>query len=275
MKIFVKILFIAVFYFTEMPAYPSENSESIECINPGSILVVEDNSKKGNLFLNGITAPLPPVYTEANKRIFLIGIDLYSEKITYRIDKKEYIKNVCKIEFPVERLKLPPDRVFLKSEDIVRVEKEKDEMEGIWKNIDKDSYIDGDFILPVTGEVRENFGLRRIINGEPRSPHTGVDIIADEGNPVFAPNNGRIIYKKDTFFGGNSLIIEHGAGLYTIYFHLKDILKEKGELVKKGEVIGTVGKTGRASGPHLHWGARLLGARVNPLYLLDISKKTR
>ncbi len=100
-----------------------------------------------------------------------------------------------------------------------------------------------------------------------------MDIYAEEGMDVKASNNGKVVFVRNTFFGGNSVVIDHGWGIYTMYFHLKDVFVKEGSFVKKGDVIGTVGKTGRATGPHLHWGLRILGARADPLYLPGISKR--
>jgi len=109
-----------------------------------------------------------------------------------------------------------------------------------------------------------------MINDEPRSPHTGIDIIAPEGSPVRATNNGKVILTDDLFFSGNSIILDHGQGLYTMYFHLSKFLVKVGQKVGKGDIIGLMGSTGRASGPHLHWGVRLQETRVDPISLMSL-----
>jgi murein DD-endopeptidase MepM/ murein hydrolase activator NlpD len=121
--------------------------------------------------------------------------------------------------------------------------------------------------MPTDGPILNSFGRRRIINGEPRNPHTGEDIAAPEGAPVVASNSGVVRLIADHFFSGHSVFIDHGDGLYTMYFHLSKALVVPSQRVRKGEMIGLVGASGRATGPHLHWGARLNGARVNPLAL--------
>jgi murein DD-endopeptidase MepM/ murein hydrolase activator NlpD len=121
--------------------------------------------------------------------------------------------------------------------------------------------------MPTEGSVQYTFGRRRVINGQPRNPHTGEDISAPQGAPVAAINYGTVRLVADQFFSGKSVVIDHGLGLYSMYFHLSEIAVRVGDLVAKSQVIGAVGATGRASGPHLHWGVRLNGARVNPLSL--------
>lgn len=134
---------------------------------------------------------------------------------------------------------------------------------------------DKGFILPVEGRISGQFGNQRIFNGIPKNPHTGVDIAAPEGTPVKAAGDGKVILSgKDYFYTGNMVIIDHGQGLQTIYAHLKEATVKEGDFVVKGDVIGTVGKTGRATGAHLHWGASLNNVRFKPHSLLDINNKT-
>ncbi|MBI3059358.1 MAG: M23 family metallopeptidase [Deltaproteobacteria bacterium] len=128
---------------------------------------------------------------------------------------------------------------------------------------------DGRFVAPVSGGITSPFGLRRVVNGWPRSPHGGVDLKAASGTEILAANHGRVVLREEFFFSGKSLVLDHGGGLYTMYFHLADFRVEKDSQVRKGDLIGWAGKTGRVTGPHLHWGVRLNGARVDPFELLE------
>ena len=131
------------------------------------------------------------------------------------------------------------------------------------------------FIVPVEGKISGHFGNQRIFNNVPKSPHTGTDIAAPEGTPVKAASDGKVILSgHDYFYTGNMVIIDHGQGLQTIYAHLKEAKVKAGDVVKQGDVIGLVGKTGRATGAHLHWGASLNNVRFRPHSLLDINTKT-
>jgi hypothetical protein len=124
------------------------------------------------------------------------------------------------------------------------------------------------FVAPLPVEISSPFGYRRVINGKPRAPHTGVDLRAPTGTEVSAANDGRVVLVGDFFFNGKSVVLDHGAGIYTMYFHLSEIKVEHGAAVRKGDVIALSGMSGRVTGPHLHWGARLNGARVDPLELV-------
>ncbi len=125
------------------------------------------------------------------------------------------------------------------------------------------------FIRPVPQEASaSSFGLRRIINGTPRAPHSGTDLSAPAGTEVLAANDGRVVLVGNFFFAGGSVVIDHGGGVFTMYFHLSEFKVEEGAAVRKGDVIALSGATGRVTGAHLHWGARLGSARVDPLELL-------
>jgi len=129
----------------------------------------------------------------------------------------------------------------------------------------------GPFILPHDGRMAPNFGERRVYNNVPRSTHSGVDIAAPAGDPVRASNTGRVVLARELYFSGNTVILDHGLGLFTLYCHFSRIHVRRGDLVQKGDVIGFVGSTGRSTGPHLHWGARILRSRVDPLALLNLT----
>jgi murein DD-endopeptidase MepM/ murein hydrolase activator NlpD len=125
------------------------------------------------------------------------------------------------------------------------------------------------FIRPVPQESSSSFGYRRIINGKPRAPHSGADLRAPVGTEVLAANHGRVVLIGDYFFAGQSVVLDHGGGLYTMYFHLSEFKVDAGATVRRGDVIALSGMSGRVTGPHLHWAARLGNARVDPMELIQ------
>jgi hypothetical protein len=176
---------------------------------------------------------------------------------------------VLDAHFPVQRLTVPRPFVELDAASLERAGREKAVLDRLWETVTPQQLWRGPFRVPLDGAGPPfGFGVRRIINGEPRSPHTGVDFSAPAGAPVFASNAGIAVLVADHFFAGTSVVLDHGLGLYTMYFHLQESLVQPGQRVDAGQVIARVGSTGRATGPHLHWGGRLFGARIDPRALL-------
>lgn len=159
--------------------------------------------------------------------------------------------------------------------DLKEIERERRELgRAITHRKAGDAWRNG-FIEPIEGRISGHFGNQRIFNGVSKSPHTGVDIAAPEGTPVKASGDGVVILSgKDYFYTGNMVVIDHGQSLQTIYAHLKEAAVKEGDIVNKGDIIGYVGQTGRATGPHLHWGASLNNVRFRPHSLLDINEKS-
>ncbi len=152
--------------------------------------------------------------------------------------------------------------------DLERIKREQKQIAadlGHWSDV---TPVTLDFLKPVDGPLSSPFGLRRYFNDQPRKPHSGLDIAAGEGAPIRAPAPGTVIDTGEFFFNGNTVFIDHGQGLITMYCHMSRIDVKPGQRVAADEVIGAVGKTGRVTGPHLHWGVSLNNARVDPLLFL-------
>ncbi|RMH20717.1 MAG: M23 family metallopeptidase [Gammaproteobacteria bacterium] len=148
--------------------------------------------------------------------------------------------------------------------DLKRIRREKKQMIKAFQHWSPNINPDSAFILPAKGPFSSPFGLRRFFNGEPRKPHSGLDIAADEGSPLKAPASGRILLTGHFFFNGNTVMIDHGQGLISMLCHLQQIDVEPGQMVHQGERIGRVGHTGRATGPHVHWSVSLNNNRIDP-----------
>jgi murein DD-endopeptidase MepM/ murein hydrolase activator NlpD len=173
--------------------------------------------------------------------------------------------------FPVQRLSLPKSMVDLSPEDERRASAESTRLRALFDTVGPERLWRGPFTKPVaTNAKAEGFGSRRVINGKPRSPHSGVDFAAPAGTPVVASNRGRVALVVEFFFGGRLVALDHGEGLYTLYMHLDRAEVVEGALVERGSIIGAVGSTGRATGTHLHWGAHLRSARIDPDALLKL-----
>jgi murein DD-endopeptidase MepM/ murein hydrolase activator NlpD len=219
----------------------------------------------------------PPGY------VGLLGIDMQDDPGTYElaVDVKRgeqtkrlsYNVLVAKEKFAVEHLKLPKDKVDLDEKSVARWKAEQEQVKQALAENSALRLWRSNFVEPVNGKRTGIFGSVRIMNGQPRNPHNGEDIGAPLGTDVAATNDGIVRLTADHFFSGKGIFVDHGLGFYSMYFHLSEILVKDGDLVKAGQIIGKVGATGRATGPHLHWGVKLNGARVNPYALLDLPFK--
>jgi len=154
-------------------------------------------------------------------------------------------------------------------EDMVRIQAESAEMKQAFQSWNEELTPTFSMLPPVDGIRSSSFGHKRFFNGEPRAPHSGMDIAADEGTPIVAPAAGRIVATGNYFFNGNTIILDHGHGLISLYCHMNTIDVEVGRHVIAGEQIGRVGQTGRVTGPHLHWSVNLNNTRIDPAFFLS------
>jgi len=169
-----------------------------------------------------------------------------------------------------ERLTLPPAKVTPTDPAVLkRIEKERALLADLFSRQQTPPLWES-FAHPVADPVGSPFGLRRILNGQPKSPHAGVDFRSVAGTPVRAAARGTVAFAGDLFYTGQTVILDHGEGLFSLYAHLQTIDCSRGQLLDAGTVLGRVGSTGRSSGPHLHWGVKLRGDRVDPLALTEL-----
>jgi len=212
----------------------------------------------------------------------LLGIDLEKAPGTYPLLVRVHVAPTgpksCTLQVPVragkfavEKLQVAPEFVEPSPEQIKRADQEGERLHAILDQITTQKLWSGDFRVPLDGVTTGgNFGKRRILNGQPRSPHSGVDFPALTGTLVHAAQSGRVALAEELFFGGNTVVVDHGLGIYTSYNHLSEIDVKAGDELQSGQVVGKVGATGRVTGPHLHWGLTIQRARVNPLQLVKL-----
>jgi murein DD-endopeptidase MepM/ murein hydrolase activator NlpD len=210
-----------------------------------------------------------------------LGADLTTKPGRYEVlvkipdssSEKKLEVEIREKDYGVRRLTLPKNMVDLDPDTLQRVRKESGLMISLWEAQPSIPRWNGPFLRPISGEVQGPFGQRSIINNQPRAPHSGIDLKAEKGTPIKAMNHGRVVLTGDHFFSGLSVVIDHGGGIQSMYFHLDRILVQKEEMVAKGHIIGIVVSTGRATGAHLHWGIRINGARIDPLQLIALSQQ--
>lgn len=215
-----------------------------------------------------------PVYAEGDRWLALVGIDLDTKPGSYDLmitTAHGAIHRTVTLQphaFPTRRLTVDPDLVHPPPEMQDRIEREARELRDIWDHSVPQRLWAAPFTRPVPDPANSAFGTRSIYNGEPRAPHTGADFLSPAGRPIAAPNDGRVVLAAPLYFTGNTVIIDHGAGLFSLFAHLSELAVRAGDAVSAGQVVGQVGATGRVTGPHLHWTVRLDNARVDPLSLV-------
>ncbi len=172
--------------------------------------------------------------------------------------------------FDTRRLSVDPQFVNPPAEELPRIQAETARLNRVFATLTPDRLWTGPFIKPVAGPSTGRYGELSVFNGEPRSRHRGNDFRAATGTPVRAPASGRVALSADLYFSGGSVIIDHGHGLFSQLAHLSRRDVEEGAIVEAGQVVGLAGATGRVTGPHLHWSARLGPASIDPLSLLEV-----
>jgi murein DD-endopeptidase MepM/ murein hydrolase activator NlpD len=172
-------------------------------------------------------------------------------------------------EFAVQELTLPKGMAEFDNATLVRIDAEAKELSRRFSKVTSPRWRIP-FLPPVEAYRPANFGARRVINGERRMPHAAVDIHLPGGTPVRAIADGRVAFAGEQFFGGRSVVIDHGGGVFSVCYHLKEFSVAEGQEIFRGDRIGSVGATGRATGPHLHFGVRVTGGRVDPTRLFAL-----
>ena len=258
-------------------------SIAVSTITPalGDPVVVEvaANGVVDNLVLRWKGAAWPMREAAPGRYEGLIGVDLDDQEgptvvaaegsldgAKFRAEVELYISPR---KFAVQEMTLPEGMVEFDNATLRRIETEATELSRRFSRVTPPRWRTP-FLPPVEMYRPANFGARRVINGEPRMPHAGVDIRLPGGTPVRAIADGQVTFAGEQFFGGRSVVIDHGGGVFSVFYHLKEFSVAEGQEISRGDRVGSVGATGRATGPHLHFGVRLPGGRVDPTRLLAL-----
>jgi murein DD-endopeptidase MepM/ murein hydrolase activator NlpD len=206
----------------------------------------------------------------------LIGIDLDVAPGSYAVEiRADGLRTSLPLvvqprAFPTRRLSVDPDFVTPPESELPRIQRESARLNEVWRTSADQRLWSPPFVRPVPQPANSRFGTRSVFNGEPRGAHGGADFPSPRGAPVRAPNAGRVALADALYFSGNTVIIDHGLGLFSLLAHLSVFSVKDGDQVTAGQIVGRVGATGRVTGPHLHWAVRANGARVDPTALLAL-----
>lgn len=251
-------------------------------VRPGELVVltIVTAAPTTSMHVRAFGRSLLPFAVDARTWHVLVGIDLETAPRTYSVAiqaadagalaRATHSLTVVPRRFPTRTLTVDPAFVNPPASALPRIERETAELNQLWASSEPSRLWEGPFSRPVPDAANSAFGTRTILNGEPRSPHGGADFSSATGTPIKAPNAGRVVVAGDRYFTGNTVMIDHGLTLFSLFAHLSEINVHVGDVVKTDDVIGKVGATGRVTGPHLHWSVRVNGARVDPLSLLSV-----
>lgn len=239
-------------------------------VRPGDVflLTVEDAPPpRAEAVFRGKKIPLYPAPGNRLVALVPVGIDTPPGRYGVTVRRGKVKADIAVIVMPHKfrtiKLTLPEEKVTLSPENQKRAAREAARLKKIWPAGTAKAWT-GQFMPPTDTEVSEVFGVKRIMNEKKTSVHRGMDFRGKTGTPVRAINSGRVVLADDLFFGGNTLIIDHGTGLYSVYMHLSGFNVKAGERISTGQTIGFIGSSGRVTGPHLHISVRLDGVSVNP-----------
>ncbi len=243
---------------------------------PGGVVVIELAAVSNTPAPKVLFQQKPVLVTRDKQHWYaVIGIPLDTPAGTERIivdDGNTVSSQLFEIRdkaYPIQHINIKDqNQVTPDSQSLQRIQRETVRIQTVLNHFDDSQTADWQMIWPVEGRISGLFGRRRVFNGEPRKPHGGIDIAAKAGTVIVAPADGTVADTGDYFFNGKTIFIDHGQGLVSVYCHLQQIDVRAGDKVTKGKRIGTVGATGRVTGPHLHLGLSLNGAMVEPRLLM-------
>lgn len=276
----MKKIFILLFIINQLIFALEISSKKVENANTLFLKIVKENIKEPKLTFDNHNINFFKFPNKKDSYYALVPISYYKDLKKYKIIIS-YIENEKKVfkgipievidgKYKSEVINVDSSKVTLSEKNKKRVSKEYKEAMKIYNTTSKTLYINDKFIYPLETKITSDFGRKRVYNGSLKSYHSGTDYRAKVGTKIKAINNGKVVIAKDRFYAGNSIVLDHGNGIYSGYYHLSKMNYKEGDLVKKGDIIGLSGSTGRVTGPHLHFSFRIHGIQVDPLQAIDL-----
>ncbi|WP_417334127.1 M23 family metallopeptidase [Halarcobacter sp.] len=276
----MKKIFILLFIINQLIFALEISSKKVENANTLFLKIVKENIKDPKLTFDSHNINFFRLPNKKDSYYALVPISYYKDLKKYKIIIS-YIENEKKVfkgipievidgKYKSEVINVDSSKVILSEKNKKRVSQEYKEAMKIYNTTTETLYISDKFIYPLETKITSDFGKKRVYNGSLKSYHSGTDYRAKVGTKIKAINNGKVVIAKNRFYAGNSIVLDHGNGIYSGYYHLSKMNYKEGNLVKKGEIIGLSGNTGRVTGPHLHFSFRIHGIQVDPLQAIDL-----
>ncbi len=282
----MKYLFIVTLLLSSLPAFNINISDTT--VSNGRTTFIEFEKEKNvqyeTVSLGKKTFKIFTKPIDSTKAYALVPSS-YDEKPSQQKMKLNFKESgskksrvlILKVEdgkYKKEEIQVSKSKVNPKAKDVKeRISKEYAEAMRIYGTVTKESYINSKFILPLDSFITSDFGKARVYNGSLKGYHSGTDFRAKVGTPLIASNDGVVALVKDRFYSGGTVLIDHGQGIYTCYFHMSGFDVKENEKVKKGQIIGLSGVSGRVTGPHLHFAVRINAVQVDPLQFIELMNK--
>ena len=273
---------IAVGYAAIAHAAPVTIDTAYRSLMTGELVVVtiKVEGTPSSVRVNAFQRSIPAYQADDGWWRALVGIDLDQRPGRYLIEveadvgvsvlRQSRLLIVGPRKFPTRTLRVNPAFVNPSPDELTRIRQDQAFISDVYARPAATRLWSAAFVRPVPGTANSSFGTRSVFNGEPRSPHGGTDFLSPSGTPIKAPNAGRIVCARDLYFTGNTVIIDHGLGMFSMLAHLSRLDVKEGDTVREGQIVGLVGATGRVTGAHLHWALSVSGARVDPLSALAL-----
>lgn len=199
-----------------------------------------------------------------NKKIAILSMSYYAKPKILNLENGVQLE-IKQGVYKKEQIQVSQSKIKPNAKNQIRIKKEAKEASAIYSNYTQTRLWDSEFILPMESKITSPYGRARVFNGELRSYHGGTDFRASVGKEIKATNRGKVVIAKDRFLAGGSVVLDHGEGIFSMYYHCSKIYAKVGDIVEKGDIVALSGATGRVSGPHLHFGILVRGAQVDPL----------
>ncbi|TAL61602.1 MAG: M23 family metallopeptidase [Legionella sp.] len=246
-------------------------------VNGGLTIIPVDVKKQPEAYFAGKRIPVLPS-EKPNQWLLVVAIPINNTDSVQYLDIKKPFK--ARVPFQVSEKFYTTQSLTIKDlskvdptpEEKIRIDQEAEKLSKLFSQYSNTNPFESSFAAPLKGPISSLFGLKRIYNKQPRDPHSGLDIAAPEGKPVYAASNGVVVDTGNYFLTGNIVVLDHGMGVFSLYAHLSEITVRIGDQIKQGEEVGLVGMTGRVTGPHLHWTMVVNQTLVDPLLFVPLRK---